>query len=129
VAQFSEKNLKPHERFFIPNYRFHRIYRYPGRKGGTAVAVRKDIPHTHVDLPPLVSVEATGVSTPTGNSEILLAAVCKSPGCNWSDADICDLLSFINECILAGDLNAKHPFFILVQFEAIQARHCCSWFM
>jgi hypothetical protein len=32
--------------------------RYPGRKGGTAVAVRKDIHLNHVHLPPLVSVEA-----------------------------------------------------------------------
>jgi hypothetical protein len=37
-------------------------------------------------------------------TEILLAAVYKSPGRTWSDADIAELL-----CILAGDLNAKHP--------------------
>jgi hypothetical protein len=55
VALFLETNLKPHAMSFIPNY-----HRYPGRKNGTAVAVRKGIPHDHVDLPPLVSVEATG---------------------------------------------------------------------
>jgi hypothetical protein len=65
---------------FISNYRFHRIDRYPGRKGGTAVAVRKAISHNPVDLPPLVSVEATGVCIPIGNSKVLLAAVYKSPG-------------------------------------------------
>jgi hypothetical protein len=32
-----------------------------GRKGGTAIAVRNGIPHIHVDLLPLVSVEVTGV--------------------------------------------------------------------
>jgi hypothetical protein len=31
----------------------YRINRHPERKGGTAVAVRKGIPHKHVDLPPL----------------------------------------------------------------------------
>jgi hypothetical protein len=31
--------------------------------------------HNHVDLPPLVSIEATGVCILTGNSEVLLAAV------------------------------------------------------
>jgi hypothetical protein len=51
-----------------------------GRKGRTTVAVKKGIPHSHVVLPPLVSVEATGVSIPIGNSEILLAAVYKFPG-------------------------------------------------
>jgi hypothetical protein len=41
--------------------------------------------------------------------EILLAAVYKSPGSTRNDADITGLLSFKHECILAGDLNAKHP--------------------
>jgi hypothetical protein len=101
--------LKPQERFIISNYHFYRTDHYPGRKGGTAVAVRKDIPHNHIDLPPLVSVEQTGVCIPIGNSEVLLAAVYKSPGRAWSDADIIELLSFRRKSILAGDLNAKHP--------------------
>jgi exonuclease III len=44
VALLSETHLKPHERFFIPNYHFYRNNRFPGRKGGTADAVRKGIP-------------------------------------------------------------------------------------
>jgi hypothetical protein len=80
VALFSETHLKPHERFFISNYRFYRTDRYSGRKEGIAVAFRKGIPHNHVNLPPLVSVEATGVCIPVGNSEVLLASVHKSPG-------------------------------------------------
>jgi hypothetical protein len=76
----------------------------------TAVAVRKGIPHNHVDLPPLVSVESTGVCIPIGNSEVLLTAVYKSPGRASSDADIIEPLSFRRKSILAGDLNAKHPF-------------------
>jgi hypothetical protein len=53
VALFSETCLKPHERFFIPNYHFYQTDHYLGRKGRTAIAVRKGIPHNHVDLPPL----------------------------------------------------------------------------
>jgi hypothetical protein len=94
VALFSETHLKPHERFFILNYQFYRPDRHPGRKGGTAVAVRRGVPHSYVDLQHLASVEATGVCTPIGNSEILLASVYKSPGRAWSDADITELLSF-----------------------------------
>jgi hypothetical protein len=109
VALFSETHLKPHERFSIQNYHLYRNDRQPGRKGGTAIAVKKGIPHSHVDLPPLVSVEATGVCIPIGNKEILLAAVYKSPGRTCSDADITELLSLRHKCILAGDLNAKHP--------------------
>jgi hypothetical protein len=63
----------------------------------------------HLDLPPLISVEATGVCIPISNREILLVAVYKSPGCTWTDADIAELLSLRHKCILAGDLNAKHP--------------------
>jgi hypothetical protein len=40
----------------------------------------------------------------------LLAAVYKSPGSAWSNADITELLSFRRKSILAGDLNGKHPF-------------------
>jgi hypothetical protein len=75
VAVFSETHLKPHEMFSIPNYNFYRLDRHPGMKGGTAVAVWKGLPHSHVDLPPLNSIEATGVCIPIDNSEILLAAV------------------------------------------------------
>jgi exonuclease III len=56
VALFSETNLKTHERFNIQNYHIYRIDRHPGRKGGPAVAVRKGIPHSPIDLPPLISV-------------------------------------------------------------------------
>jgi exonuclease III len=109
VALFSETHLKPHEMFSIQNYHFYRNDRQPGRKGGIAVAVKKGIPHNHVDLPPLISVEATGDYIPNAIREFLLAAVYKSSGSTWSDADIAELLNLRHKCILAGDLNAKHP--------------------
>jgi hypothetical protein len=80
VALLSDTHLKPLERCSIPNYNFYRTNLFPGREGGTAVAVRKGITHYHVDLPPLVSVEATGICIPIGNSELVLVDVHKSPG-------------------------------------------------
>jgi hypothetical protein len=41
---------------------------------------------------------------------VLHAAVYKSPGRAWCDADITELLSFRPKSIVAGDLNAKNPF-------------------
>jgi hypothetical protein len=41
---------------------------------------------------------------------VLLAAVYKSPGHAWNDTDITELLSSWHKALLAGDLNAKHPF-------------------
>jgi exonuclease III len=67
VAVLSEIHLKHHERFCIPNCHFYQTDHFPGRKGGTAVADRKGILHNHVDLPPLVSIKATGVCIPVGN--------------------------------------------------------------
>jgi hypothetical protein len=47
--------------------------------GGTAVAAKKAISHTYVDLPPLLSVEATGVCIVIGHTDMLLASLYKSP--------------------------------------------------
>jgi hypothetical protein len=79
---------------YIPNYPFHGIYRVPEIKGGTAVAVRKVILHNHVDLPPLVTVDAIEVCIPISNKEILLAAFYETPGRTWIDADTNELLNF-----------------------------------
>jgi hypothetical protein len=94
VAPHSETRLKHQERIFIPNYHFYRTDRYPGRIGGIVEVVRKGIPHNHIDLPPLVSVEATEVRIPIGMSEALLAALYKSPGLAWNDTVITELFKF-----------------------------------
>jgi hypothetical protein len=105
VALLSETHSKPCEMFFIQKYHIYWTDCFLGRKGGTAVAVRKGIPHSNVDLPTLVSVEAIGVCIPADNSEILLAAFYKSPGHAWIDEDITQLLTFRHKSNLVGDLN------------------------
>jgi hypothetical protein len=67
--------------FIEPNVHFYRTDRFPGRKG-----------------------------KPIGNSEVLLAAVYKTPGRAWSDTDITELLSFRPKSIFTCDLNAKNQF-------------------
>jgi hypothetical protein len=110
VALLSGTYLKPHERFFIQNYHLYWTDRFPGRKGGTVVAVKKDIPHNHVVLPNLFSIEAKAVCMQTGNSEVLLSTVCKSPGHAWNGADIIALLIYTHKSLLAADPTAKYPF-------------------
>jgi hypothetical protein len=122
VTPFSETHLKLHVRFLFPNFQLYRTGRYPGRKGLIAVAVRKGIPHNHVDLPSLVSVEATGVCIPLGNSEFLLAAVYKSPSHAWDDVDITELLIFRRKSVLESAVIAKSHFGI-GQFQAFQTRN------
>jgi hypothetical protein len=76
----------------------------------SVIAVRKGIPHNRVDLPSLASIGDAGLCVPIGISEVLLAAVRRSPCHTWNDAEIIDLLSFRNKSQRAGDLSAKHPF-------------------
>jgi hypothetical protein len=75
-------------RLYIPNYDIYQTDHEDVHKGGTAIAVKKGIPHTCVDLPPLLSVEVTGICIPIGNTEMFLAAVYKSLQRLWSDTDI-----------------------------------------
>jgi hypothetical protein len=75
-------------RFYIPNHHIYRNDRLDGNKGRIAVAVKKGIPHTYVDMPPLLSLEATGVSIPIGHTERLLASVYNSPLSARRDPDI-----------------------------------------
>jgi hypothetical protein len=74
------------------------------------VVVRKGIPHNHVDLPSLVWIGAAGVCIATGNSEVLLWAVYKSPGHSRNDRGITEFLSFRHKSVQVGDLNAKRTF-------------------
>jgi hypothetical protein len=95
--------------------------RFPVRKGGTAVAVRTGIAHRSAFL---VSIEATGICMQIGNSEVLLAAVCKSPGHAWNDADVIELLSFRLQSLPMGDLNAEHPFWNSIISNPSGAKIC-----
>jgi hypothetical protein len=61
--------------------------RYTERKGGTAVAVIKSIPHNDVDLPPLVSVEACLFVI----VKYCLQLIINPPVGPGSDADITEL--------------------------------------
>jgi hypothetical protein len=62
-------------RFYIPNHDIYWTDRQDWHIDRTATGVKKGIPHTIADLPPLLSVEATRVCIPIGNTEMLLAAV------------------------------------------------------
>jgi hypothetical protein len=63
VALLLETHLKPHERFFIPNYHLYRTDRLSGKKDVTAVEARNDIPCNHADLSPLASIQHRSLYT------------------------------------------------------------------
>jgi hypothetical protein len=80
-----------------------------GIKAELPLQLRETFLHTCADLPPLLSVETTGVCIPTGNTGMFLAAVYTSPQRQWSDTNITELPCFGSKFILATDLIAKHP--------------------
>jgi hypothetical protein len=61
-----------HPKLSYTVYRNDRLY---GNKDGTAVEVKTVIPQNYVDLPPLLSLEATRVNIPIGHTEMLLASL------------------------------------------------------
>jgi hypothetical protein len=72
--------------------------------------------------------EATGVCIPIGSSEILGAAVYKSPGRAWSDADITEIVSLqvirMLNIHFGNPSGEKQPvLFEMHEFE-ISAPHC-----
>jgi hypothetical protein len=101
LTVLSQTHFQPHERSLF------KIITYiesidTQKEDGTTVAGKKGIPHNDADLPPLVSIKATEVCIPIGNTEILLAAVSKSPGSNWSNTYITKLLIFRNNRLTVG---------------------------
>jgi hypothetical protein len=94
VTLFSETHLKSHTRFCVPDYDIYRTDPEDGHKDRTAVVVKKGVPHACVDLPPLLSADATGVCIPIGNTKMFLAVLYKSPQRLRSGTDIIELLDF-----------------------------------
>jgi hypothetical protein len=76
VFLLSQTNVISHGRFLISNNHFYRTGRFPGKKEGNCVVVKKRNSPYRADLPFLVSIEATGVCIRIGNCEMLFAAAC-----------------------------------------------------
>jgi hypothetical protein len=78
--------------------------------------------YNQVDLPPLVSVEATEVFIPIENREVLIADVYKPEDHTWSDANVLDLLSLRIKSLLADNLTLI-ILFEAVKFQILQVRN------
>jgi len=57
--------------------------------------------HNCVDLPTAISLETAGVHVLVWKSEILFAAIYKSPCTTGRNTNVVELLGFRNECVLA----------------------------
>jgi hypothetical protein len=92
------------------------------KKRRSAVSVRRGSPHSHADLPRLVSIDATGVCIATGNSEMLLAVVSESPGHDCNDTDITEFLtSDISR--YSQEISMINIYFVTAYFPSLQERN------
>ncbi|GFS55243.1 probable RNA-directed DNA polymerase from transposon X-element [Trichonephila clavipes] len=111
-----ETHLRPEYSFNIPNYICYRNDRTGPTRGwgGTAILIKRSIPHFHVPTPPpLTGVEATLVAlTPSDQEPFLVASIYAPPGPNYRNlgADLDGIFNIFKSAFLAGDYNAKHTF-------------------
>ncbi|GFV41485.1 hypothetical protein TNCV_814361 [Trichonephila clavipes] len=80
--------------------------------GGTAILIKRSIPHFHVPTPPPYSVEKTSLrsATPSDQEPFLVASIYAPPGPNYRNlgADLDCIFNIFKSAFLAGDYNAKH---------------------
>lgn len=80
-----------------------------GQKADLLLQLKREWLHTDcVNVPPVISVEVTGVCVRTGKSEILLAAIYRSQCRRRRNTIVIQLLGFRNVCVQAWDLHAKY---------------------
>ncbi|XP_047098712.1 uncharacterized protein LOC124712460 [Schistocerca piceifrons] len=76
--------------------------------GATAVNVRNGICHHVIQLPPLATLEATGVVVHASADAITFVAASRPPSRPLDPADIDALLSLRGQVFVTGDFNSKH---------------------
>ncbi|KAJ1192285.1 hypothetical protein NDU88_001596 [Pleurodeles waltl] len=108
VAPISETHLQINQELNIANYRVTRTDHSTGAKeGGTAMIVSTKVKHNEIALPPVGSIEATGIQIQTSSLPLRLAAAY-SPPSQLGPSDIDALLDSSISTLFGGDLNAKH---------------------
>lgn len=111
ILLLNETHLSSSQKFKLPN--FHSYYSNKTQTsnqppaGGTAVLVNRRFIHQPAIIP-TTSITNTAIHIHTGNAELRLVAVYKSPKDTLQTSDLDALLNTPTNTIIAGDLNAKH---------------------
>ncbi|KAJ1141152.1 hypothetical protein NDU88_007487 [Pleurodeles waltl] len=108
IALISETHLQGSQKLNLANHRVYRTDRATGAKGrGTAVIVSTKVKHHEIALPPVGSVEATGIQIQTTAGPLRLNTAYSPPG-KLCPKDLDTLLDPSIPTLIGGDLNAKH---------------------
>jgi hypothetical protein len=92
----------------IRGYELYRSDRPHGPGGGTAIYVRRTLPHFQIALPVLQNLEATAVRIETVNGPLTVISCYHPPQILLRENDITEILDTGASVIAAGDFNCKH---------------------
>jgi hypothetical protein len=92
----------------IRGYELYRSDRPHGPGGGTAIYVRRTLPHYQIALPVLQNLEATAVRIETVNGPLTIISCYHPPQILLRENDITEILDTGASVIAAGDFNCKH---------------------
>jgi hypothetical protein len=92
----------------IRGFTLYRTDRTNGAGGGTAIFVRRTLPHYPNALPALQNLEATAVTIETANGPLTLISCYHRPQDRLRENDITNILDTGASVIAAGDSNSKH---------------------
>ena len=112
ILMLQETHLKTFNRISFPNHFGYRNDSSTGRaKRGTAIFIKRNIPHCANILPPLKAIEATAIDVHIPGQPTITIISTYLPCNSLSDdvtSDLDTLFKINTNTILAGDFNAKH---------------------
>lgn len=79
VMLLNETFLKPGRKINIPNYKTYRNDRLVQPGGGTAILIKKNIPHSELPTPAQISFETNGITVHTTKQKINIWSTYCSP--------------------------------------------------
>lgn len=89
-------------------FTLYRKDRENGRGGGVAIYVKNSINHYPMELPELITLEATAISLVLDGGNIALVSCYLPSGKNLVETDFTAIRDCSQAVIAAGDFNAKH---------------------
>lgn len=107
ILLIQETHLSASRSFNLRGYFIYRDDRTGRAGGGTAIAIRRSLPHTRLTTPPLNSIEATIVEIGTATGPIKFISAYRSPSSPLQADDLTTLLNPGSTTVLGGDINSK----------------------
>lgn len=107
VVCIQETYLNRANKFYLPNFTIYRNDRAT-HGGGVAIAIRKEITHYPLRSKGTVTIENIAIAIRFNNKLInIYSAYCPHYSNNF-ERDLTAMTTTTSECIIFGDLNAKH---------------------